>query len=400
MTIRRWRDSAHKHPGFVVLGILVFLLASAAMNSVRYPFLADPRDIPIGAFSPAVLGMLAICALLARSPRGRAFDAGFLGSLLVAVVFIRSIFFISWYDPYFYVSRHTRRAFASVTAKRETERRDRNWRDSVHTVGLNGDDGAGRALNLGLCMRVYRETSARHAWPPDSAALANVSPMCVVKDGVLGQRRSGWQWLYRPPTSGDTSFAIEIYPDTSLGFPGPRFVLDSRGLVLSQERPEAPGLIVISPVPALRALRQCIDSAASKARNVWGRAVSLHDINGMDWGPCQPLHLHYVSSPMTKDSSIVMTDDNALEIRLPLGIRSDTVSRMSYLVRYEPKGRSPRDGYDLNLRPPNYQPGTIRSYALLNDGSLHATSEHRAATASDPAPMACELDVTVPCPRQ
>lgn len=294
---------------------------------------------------------------------------------------------------------------AQEVQAREARQRaaEERWRDSLRTAGVDRAEGARRTLYRFVCIDRFRAANGGRL-PEDSAALARLQG-CGNIDGYYRPGRTGWRWRYTVTARGNTGapsrFLIEEYPDTALGLLGPIYAIDEAGVIFERARPGTSPVAYASPLPALRALRECIAAAGEYVGEVYeqtGReypVATLADIGKLRDKVCSEVGLEeYVAR--SGDDSTIVAGPNVAALDLPRGAKGwDVVTR--WVLVYEPRGDHPGDGFDVLARP-RRMPGTgARSFRLPEVGWGTVTTEHRAARADDPPPIACEMTAGEPC---
>jgi len=186
---------------------------------------------------------------------------------------------------------------------------------------------------------------------------------------------AGWRWKVVPEPPEQR---VVIYPDELLKAETPVFEVWSSGVLMKRERPGAPAFIVRSDLPTVQRYRACLLAAASAARadGTWnGDWVSLIDAIGR----------RYTCSNLTAqaDAANVTGMQN-------LRLFVDSPDRESVFLSYRPV-RSADGGFDLLLG------GSGRRFLLDRLGQWHVTRRMLFAGESDPPPLPCETDPTVPC---
>ena len=198
----------------------------------------------------------------------------------------------------------------------------------------------------------------------------------------------GFSTRYDPPDSTG-HFALVTAPEVSLGLPGPVIELDERGVPTKRATPDQPAYAMLSPVPYMLAVRQCVDSAISL-----GRFTVLHEALVDTAGPCASVGLRPHS--FGSADSVRNARRAAALLTLPAKAIGWSIA-LRYILEYVAPDSSAPGTFDVQARPRSYPGPGLRSFLLTAAGTLHATAENRPATPSDPAPFECEVDPRVPC---
>jgi hypothetical protein len=211
---------------------------------------------------------------------------------------------------------------------------------------------------------------------------------------------TGWRILYsrilgrsgEPPDQ----FMVRAGPDAALRIKGPVVEVDYRGLMVKRDSVNGPALSVGSPLqPVTAVLMDCIRKSSAVKPEARSGVVTLRELVFYP-GHCGRIRLDQVKD----DGGIVADDPNIARLYLPttrefVSFPLDDMST-SWNITYVPHGKTPADGYDLQLRPMMYGFTGIRSYLLTGD-SIHVTWEDRGATRADPPAEPCELDPNRAC---
>jgi hypothetical protein len=175
--------------------------------------------------------------------------------------------------------------------------------------------------------------------------------------------------------------------------------VDNRGLIVRRDSANGPTYAVGSPLQPISAvLMDCIrkNSVSPEVEaNAGTRAMTLRDL------VFYPRHCGRIQLEQVKtDGGYVVDDPNVARLFLPttrafVGIPLDDIST-SWDLTYVAHGKTPADGYELQVRPMMYGFTGIRSY-LMTEREIHVTWEDRRATVTDPLAEACELKPRIPC---
>ncbi|HJQ19579.1 MAG TPA: hypothetical protein VJ867_04455 [Gemmatimonadaceae bacterium] len=371
-----------------ILGAVACVLITAWLYISKYGLLQEGYSSPApGAFTPFIIGVAVVLVLLCFTRAGRAFTLGFVAALIVLTIVTRGRFTSVWADPIVYA--HDSWKYASMrraSARRATEA-ERHWRDSVRAAGIDRAEGARRVVLMGQCLERGRAFDTTNALPADSITVSRAGLGCRNWDGYFRGGRTGWLWRYTPARAG-SDLRIDIYPDPMLDIAGPIFSGDSRGLVLMRETADADAHQYFSVPQALRAVRDCINRAPASAGRATLQRLAANVCADLELRPLQP------NEDMNLPFAI---DSNVVSLMLPHTATGwGVITR--YALRYVQTGPMPSDGFSLYANPAYYRPLNVRAFALLQDGSFHVTTENRVAAATDPAPLACELDLSLACP--
>jgi len=168
----------------------------------------------------------------------------------------------------------------------------------------------------------------------------------------------------------------------------------ARGLILKRDSASAKPTQLFSVPEALLGVRDCINAQANVPKRRNHGWIAMYDL-ARPRGECMWFRMDTVRSASIENDSL-LRDSNVVSLPLPAKSYGKAIAE-KYALRYRPNGPTPAAGFDLFAFPLRYHAGSIRSFALLQDGSLHVTTENRLATASDPQPLACEVDLKVRC---
>src|SRR5262249_27608297 len=160
----------------------------------------------------------------------------------------------------------------------------------------------------------------------------------------------------------------------------------ARGLILKRDSASAKPRQLFSVPEALLGVRDCINEQLNIVKRHHHGDIAMYDLS---WprGPCMWFRMDTVNSAST-DVDSLPRDSNVVSLALPAKSYGKAVVQI-YALRYRPNGPTPAVGFDLFAHPLRYHQGNQRSFALLQDGSLHVTTENRLATSADPPPLAC-----------
>ena len=381
---------------WAILGAIIFVVVNYLLYSIEHPWWTEGfTGIYPGTFTPILLAIAFFILLFATiGRRGRSFGVGFVTAFAVLTVTSMGSCTRHWADPADYLRVYSKQGLNRTARRAELSEKDKRWVDSVRSAGVDPRWGAKRLLLVRSCMESFsRRDSTKRLLPPDSASVANQRGGCSDLDAYMGRQRSGWHWRYTPP-SGENGFLLEGYPDPVLGLDGPLFELDTLGLVIQRERPGAPPMLAASPIAAMRQLRECVEFMLALPPPPGAKSSAPMTVYDMRTNKGAPPQCTELRDP--PQQGVGAGDLNAVILFLPQDHLPKDAA-MIYSLLYVPRDDGGRE-FDVHARPVSFPGGAVRSYLFTHSGQLHVTAENRAATVSDPAPEACELDLAVACP--
>jgi hypothetical protein len=379
-----------------VLGAGTFFAGNVVLIVMAYPTLPNPgpqSDIRLPLFGLVIVVIL-ITFLLGRV--GIAFGAGFASCFVFELLFMSGCT-THWADPGGTALHEARVATQVEAAGVEAEARaKRKWQSEVRKNGLDLAIGVHRLELATGCALDHRQKHGEYPAPKDS--LPDIRDGC----GDLPLRKNdetGWRILYTriPSRPGDppNQFRVQAGPDRDLRLKGPLLDLDYRGIIMRRDSASGPAFALGSPLqPIQGVVMDCIRKAAHpKAPHA---TLTLQDLIFHSSLGCSRVYLQQVKD----DGGTVSPDPNLARLYLPTtraftDIRVEDMST-AWNLTYVPLGRTPEDGFDLQVRPMMYGFTGVRSY-LMTHGQVHATWEDRPATINDPLAEPCEIDPNQPC---
>jgi hypothetical protein len=386
-----------------VLGAATFVVANFFLFLMAFPTMPNPgpqADIRLPLYGLA-LGVILITFLLGRA--GAMFGAGFASGFMVELLFMSGCV-SQWADPggtALAKARDERRAVAyGVEAQ---ERAKLKWVGEVQEHGLDLAVGVHRLWMAAGCVLDYQKKQGEYpAVRKDS--LPDFEEGYCAELPLRRAGESGWRILYSPtaasPGEKANGFGVRLGPDAALRMKGPVLEVNSRGILLKRDSANGLAFAVGSPLQPIRdvvmdCIRRSSESPEVKAY-VGKRAMTLRDLVFYHPMGCGRLQLEQLKT----ESGYILEKPNDAVLFLStsgafVGIQLDDIST-SWSLTYVPHGKTPADGYELQVRPMNYGFTGIRSY-LITAGEVHVTWEDRPATSSDGRAEACEMDPHTGC---
>jgi hypothetical protein len=379
----------------IVLGICFFLGATFVLWTMACPHPqsgcsgSDPHAV-------AVLAGLIECVLivLLASPRGRWFDAGFLGALLVATFYVGGAASAVWEEPF---------ATSPSTAWKQERRAARNEWVRLHRSQQPGLVHAARLVNqVEACAEAFRADDSTGSYPRSDSALTSpydcsyLAGLAIGADSApirLTASDNGWRWSYLPGAADSTgpvvSYRVVVTEDPVLKRPAPTFSGDQRGGV-RQQPVAGPEILAATPVPALLTLQNCLTRLPPKRprpRPYWGGSDSpLVRVSS----ECPDLrgHLRVIVKPDDSEHATL-----AISVDPRAGDWYDTVA--VYTIEAVPVDTT-RGVFELLAKPSLVFSGAVsagvRYFFVGRDGSVHSRvgKEYGDSSASAADPIAAE----------
>jgi hypothetical protein len=381
-----------------ILGAATFVVANFFLFLMAFPTMPNPgpqADIRLPLYG-LVLVVILITFLLGRP--GAMFGAGFASGFMVELLFM-SACVSQWAEPGGTALKDARMARrAEVYAVEAEAQAKRRWIIEMREHGLDIAVGVRRLRLAAGCVLDYRKKQGKYpAVKPDS--LPDFEEGYCSELPLRKADESGWRVLYSPFPDG---FRVKLGPDAALRMKGPVLEVDSRqGILLRRDSANGPAFAVASPPKLIRdvtmdCIRRTSELPEVKAE-AGKRALTLRDLlflhhpQGCGWLDMEQLKT---------ESGYILDQPNEALLFLSstdkfVGLEVDEIAT-SWHLTYLPHGKTPADGYDLQVRPMNYGFTGIRSYLMTAEG-VHVTWEDRGATPSDPLAEPCELDPRTAC---
>jgi len=380
-----------------VLGAGTFFAGNVVLFMMAYPTLPNPgpqSDIRLPLFG-LVIAVVLITFLLGRV--GIAFGAGFASCFVFELLFMSGCT-THWADPGGTALHEARLATQIEAASVEAEAQaKRKWQSEVRKNGLDLAVGVHRLELATGCVLSHQRKHGEYPAAKDS--LPDLGEVCTELT-LRKNDETGWRILYTrvPGRPGDPSseFRVQAGPDRELRMKGPLLEVDYRGIMIKRDGAGEPAFALGSPLqPINGVVMDCIRKGAHS--NVQPHAtLTLQDLIFHSSLGCSRVSVQQVKD----DGGTVSPDPNLARLYLPTtraftDIRVDDMST-AWNLTYVPLGRTPEDGFDLQVRPMMYGFTGVRSY-LMTHGQVHATWEDRPATINDPLAEPCEIDPNQPC---
>lgn len=380
-----------------MLGAGTFFAGNVVLIVMAYPTMPNPgpqSDIRLPLFG-LVIAVILITFLLGRA--GIAFGAGFASCFVFELLFMSGCT-AHWADPGGTALRDARVATQVEAASVEAEAQaKRKWQSEVRKNGLDLAIGVHRLELATGCVLNHRQKHGEYPVAKDS--LPDLGEVCTDLN-LRKNDETGWRILYtrisgRPGDPSD-EFRVQAGPDRDLRIKGPLLEVDYRGIMVKRDSADGPAFAVGSPLQPIKGVvMDCIRRGAqSKAQP--HAPLTLQDLIFHSSRGCSRVYLDQVKD----DGGTVSPDPNLARLYLPTtraftDIRVDDMST-AWNLTYLPLGKTPEDGFDLQVRPMTYGFTGVRSY-LMTHGEVHATWEDRPATMNDPLADPCEMDPNQPC---
>ena len=309
----------------------------------------------------ALLGAFAVWQLTgpARPGFARLFSFGFVAFCVLAAVFVG---YREW--------------------RARTENRDRYARSvndgwmSLSFSGLEASRGERLAETIQSCIRTNGPPASA-----DDISRGSCASLLEQRIDAPAPRRppmlheDGWRWRHTDDGSG---WRVIVAPHPDLKLPGPIFELDRDVRVMRRESDATPAYAAWSGLLLAARYRECLLSAQ-------GQADALGSWKG-EWDL-----LPEKVAETTGCASVTPSDLARVRPRrwlMTLKAVDTKAMPEPIQVIYDAGLR----GFTLRIdRPPGAH------YLLDTDGGWHVTREPRSANDTDPAPPACETDLSVPC---
>jgi hypothetical protein len=370
---------------FVIVNGSVYLAANPRFPNQEGPM---PRALPY-----QVLGFLVVLGLAAWKHAGwRRVAFGFLIGFVGTTILTLGACTVTWpamavaLDP----TREPRR-LARLEAARESAWRVELPKRIAEVRSEKGRAYLARTLGEAAhCAFTYRDAHPDRGFPVSLQELGVAGDDCGQFAGALsgGRWNNSWTVALVPPPAATlpvTSLRLRIAPSKNLGIDYPQLELDERGFLTMRDASTAPPHVVASPVPALLALRECVSTAVPSPYR--SDPLSLMSLLGTTGPSCATL------------AKQTMRNGDTMELAVRLDSRvagRDESPGAQYVVHYLPRRERPSEGFVLSAESVGVG-SPRRHYLVALDGSVHATSESRDATETDPPPEACEADPTIAC---
>ena len=390
--------------GSVVLLVSIFV----ACGPLSHSSCGASNVEPVVWIASTMLCLVAIFAI--TFPGGLRLALAFGITLLVLSAGTHGLLLKLWATPVYAIADAARPVWAPIALHQQLSTRKREWIATTSAQTLDPIHGVRMARLLEDCIEKYRDANPLASYPHNAAVISSEG-YCTslardrIDADVADSSRytlnedHGYRWSYAPAGAGGDGriqrYSIRVEPDSLIRKPGPLYRSDENGLLVERARAEAPGTAVGSPVPILKDMLPCIAQLDLERRRRRSRQN------------------YYYSEPTAFDAAMSACPDLAGRFRrnesaggvtlsVPIheqrGAFLDTAA--VYLLTYTPLDV---EGVNFELRaaPLTASGGRIRSgvrrYLVTADGAVHVTREARDATASDPAPDACETDPLAHC---
>ena len=188
----------------------------------------------------------------------------------------------------------------------------------------------------------------------------------------------GWRWHYE--SLGDSNYRVVLRPDSALEHAGPVIEMAADGLPRIRENDRSAWHVVYTPVPTLRRVRECVTEAAKMAEAENNTAAKFEFLY-------EGYYAEHACPEIRMSSSTTRANgDHVVEIKQWSARPGERAFIAVVLFRIVGERR-------FEVR----KETVTRNYLLDADGGLHVTTERRPAELTDPAPLRCEDDSSIPC---
>jgi hypothetical protein len=384
------------------VGVATFVVGNFFLLIMAYPTMPNPgpqSDIRLPLFG-LVAVVLVITFLLKRA--GLAFGGGFAAGLVGEMLFMGQCT-APWIDPAGTAHADAATARRVEAASAESEARARaKWIGQLRDNGLNLSAGDNQLMIAASCLYSVRKKQGWYPAPEDSLWHGIEDNCWELRRRQTGE--SGWRVLYsRSPGDSSAGFQLRGGPDAALRLKGPLLEIDQRGLMVRRDSAKAPAFAVGSPAFVVaRVVALCITRGGSLEPRSPSGVRTLHDLIFRLESGCSRVQIDRV-----KEDSYVRDDlPNQANLWIPttgpfVGIAIDDIATIWTLL-YVPYGKTPADGYELQVRPLRFGDTGFRNYLLRvgkdeKEAKVYVTWEDRPATTSDSLVPACEMDPNLAC---
>ena len=363
---------------------------------------------PLVWIAAAMLCLVAIFAIV--FPGGLRLAIAFAATVLVLSAGTRGLLLRIWVAPAAMLAHAGKPLWAPIATQRQKSARKREWVATTSAQTLEPIHGVRLARLVQDCIEKQRSADPLGSYPHNAAVIAAQGDCTALVRDRIGPEKAdssrytlnedpGYRWRYIPAATETDGrilhYSIRIEPDSLINKPGPLYLSDESGLLVERARADAPGTAAGSPAAIMKDMIPCLAQLEPERRRRRARQN------------------YYYSEPTAFDAAMSACPDlsgrfrknesaGGVTLSVPIherhGAFLDTAA--VYLLIYTPLDI---EGVNFELRaaPVTTSGGRIHSglrrYLVTADGSVHVTQEARDATASDPAPNACEAEPTTPC---